>query len=116
MKQVLRQELLPQIDNAVKQVYFYGAGCANEAVEQTVVQVLQAVFPEATLEVRSDLWAAARALMRTRAGRRLHSGNGSQLLPVLMVRKLPTTFRRWATSWATKAVGLTWAKNCSIAI
>lgn len=62
IEQVLRHELLPQVDSAVKQVYFYGAGCANEAVEQTVAQVLQVVFPEATLEVRSDLWAAARAL------------------------------------------------------
>ena len=62
IEQVLRQELLPQIDSAVEQVYFYGAGCANEAVERSVAQMLQAVFSEATLEVRSDLWAAARAL------------------------------------------------------
>ena len=77
MEQVLRQELRPQVDSKVKQVYFYGAGCANEAAEQTVVQALQSVFPEAALEVRSDLWAAARALCGHESGIACILGTGA---------------------------------------
>ncbi len=60
--QLLREELLPQMRLPVAQVYFYGAGCATEAVSQQVQRAIAQVFPEAAIEVYSDLFAAARAL------------------------------------------------------
>ena len=62
MAQVLNQELLPQLTVPVEQVFFYGAGCANPTVNQTAAGALKSVFPQADLEVASDLLAAARAL------------------------------------------------------
>ncbi|MGB3849497.1 MAG: N-acetylglucosamine kinase [Tunicatimonas sp.] len=60
--QVLDQKLLPQLIVPVEQVWFYGSGCANPAANQTAAGALKSVFPQAEIEVASDLLAAARAL------------------------------------------------------
>ncbi len=60
--QVLDQKLLPQLTVSIEQVFFYGAGCANPTANQTAAEALKSVFPQAEIEVASDLLAAARAL------------------------------------------------------
>ncbi|MGB3780568.1 MAG: N-acetylglucosamine kinase, partial [Tunicatimonas sp.] len=57
MAEVLDQELLPQLTVPVEQVFFYGAGCANPTVNQTAVQALRNTFPDAQVQVESDLLA-----------------------------------------------------------
>ena len=60
--EILSRELMPQLAVPVEQVFFYGAGCANEAISQTVERALQTAFPSAEIHVHSDLLAAAHAL------------------------------------------------------
>ncbi len=60
--QVLDQELLPQLTVSVEQVFFYGAGCANPTANETTGQALRSTFPDAQVQVESDLLAAARSL------------------------------------------------------
>ena len=59
---ILQEKLLPQLTTPIERIFFYGAGCANETISQTVVQALQQVFPQAEPQVYSDLLAAAHAL------------------------------------------------------
>ena len=60
--EVLTEALLPQLTVPIEQIFFYGAGCANETISRTVTQALQQVFPSAEIRVHSDLLAAAHAL------------------------------------------------------
>lgn len=61
--QILNQEILPQLSEigSCIQIFFYGAGCREEGAER-VYQALQQTFQKATIEVRTDLLGAARAL------------------------------------------------------
>ncbi len=77
MAQVLDQELLPQLTVPVGQVFFYGAGCANPTVNQTAVQALKRTFPEAQVQVESDLLAAARSLCGHQPGIACILGTGA---------------------------------------
>ena len=74
---VLDQELLPQLAAPVEQVFFYGAGCANPTVNQTAVQALKSTFPNAQVQVASDLLAAARSLCGHQAGIACILGTGA---------------------------------------
>lgn len=59
----LRLEVLPEIAAAgVEQVFFYGAGCGRMESAGIVQQGLQIIFPDAAIEVQSDLLGAARAM------------------------------------------------------
>lgn len=52
----------------VSEIYFYGAGC-SEAKSSIVVDALRTVFPNAiTIEVKSDLLAAARSVLGREEG------------------------------------------------
>ena len=59
---ILSESLLPQLTVPIERVFFYGAGCANEVIRQTVARALQQPFPSAEVQVYSDLLAAAHAL------------------------------------------------------
>lgn len=61
--QILRSELLPQIDvNDVNEIYFYGSGVRPE-LEPVMEHLLREVFPKAeTIEAHSDMLGAARAV------------------------------------------------------
>lgn len=75
---VVRGQLLPQIEGvAVSEIYFYGAGCAFPEKIAVVSGVLSRIFPEATVEVGSDLLAASRALCGREAGIACIMGTGS---------------------------------------
>lgn len=53
---------------AVLQIDFFGAGCATEASIGRVRHWLQAFFPQAQLQIRSDLWAAVLSCTQGEAG------------------------------------------------
>lgn len=77
--ETLRREALPHIDpDQVQQIFFYGAGCADAITSLPVTNALATLFPAAqTIEVNSDLLAAARALCGREAGIACILGTGA---------------------------------------
>lgn len=75
---VLTEELLPQLKDAesITHIHFYGAGCTPE--KSTIVkEKLHALFPDATIDVQSDLLGAARSLCGKEKGIACILGTGS---------------------------------------
>lgn len=81
MRGRIAQELMPEIAayaSEIKEIYFYGAGCISAEVCGNVASALRANIPSAaTIEVYSDLLAAARALCGNEAGIACIMGTGS---------------------------------------
>ena len=76
--QEIDSALMPRVGTyAVRSVFFYGAGCAFPEQIETVRGVLAVRFPEARIEVGSDMMAAARALCGRRPGIACILGTGS---------------------------------------
>ncbi|MBO4943553.1 MAG: ATPase [Muribaculaceae bacterium] len=77
----INSELLPELGPLASQVtsiFFYGAGCISPQVCGNVASALKANFPSATtIEVYSDLVAAARALCGREQGIACILGTGS---------------------------------------
>jgi glucosamine kinase len=74
----LEEVLVPQINDPVKEIYFYGAGCANEEKCSIVKVALKKAFPDVeTIEVTTDLYAAARALCNSEPGIACILGTGA---------------------------------------
>lgn len=75
----LASELMPQLGNEpVESVFFYGAGCLAEEVCANVRRAISQNIPSAvTIEVDTDLLAAARALCGHEAGIACIMGTGS---------------------------------------
>lgn len=77
MEELLKRSLLPEIkDYAIESICFYGAGCAspekNRIVRNSIYKQIQA-----TIEVQSDLFGAARALCGRDPGIACILGTGS---------------------------------------
>jgi len=79
LSQRIRQELMPELDGlTIDSVHYYGAGCINAAVCSAVERAIRANIPDAvTVEVNTDLLAAARALCGDRPGIACILGTGS---------------------------------------
>lgn len=79
--EILENELLPQVEGvdlkSVSQVFFYGAGCATEAICNEMCRILSVKFTDAAIEVDSDLVGAARALCQRSEGIACILGTGS---------------------------------------
>ena len=77
--ETLHREVLPHLSpNEVRQIFFYGAGCADAVTSLPVTNALAALFPSAeTVEVNSDLLAAARALCGREPGIACILGTGA---------------------------------------
>lgn len=75
--QGLRTEVIPNVGGPVQEVYFYGAGCADETTSRPAHDALAVAFPAATIAVHSDLLAAARGLCGHEAGIACILGTGS---------------------------------------
>ena len=75
---VVAEELVPQLpaDCQPAEIFFYGAGCM-QPYSQTVHNVLQQIFPQASIQVESDLLGAARALCGCRPGIACILGTGA---------------------------------------
>lgn len=77
IENTLRTQLLPQLQQTITEVYFYGAGCASAEKNDIVKQALQAVFGDIKMEIASDLLAAARGLCWHQSGIACIMGTGS---------------------------------------
>lgn len=69
-------ELLKDL-GSVKEIYFYGAGCANAEKNLIVETALRCYYPDATIEIYSDLLASARAACGREEGIAAIMGTGS---------------------------------------
>lgn len=78
IQHILTHELLPQLpkETSLSTIYFYGAGCTPEKSVQ-LQKIFQQAFPQATIEISSDLLGAARALCGNQAGIACILGTGS---------------------------------------
>lgn len=74
---LLEKEVFPQVSGVPETIFFYGAGCADEASGRPVAESLAERFPSARVEVASDLLAAARSLCQREAGIACILGTGS---------------------------------------
>ena len=75
----LTQELFPRLEvekEAIRSVYFYGAGCAFDKVE-VVKGAIESLMNVSVVEVYSDLLAAARGVCGRQAGIACVLGTGS---------------------------------------
>lgn len=63
--------------STVSTIYFYGSGCSTSANKQIISKGLNAIFPDATIEVYHDLDGAARSLCKTNEGIACILGTGS---------------------------------------
>lgn len=79
IRERIADELLPEFEGyPVEEVYFYGAGCISPEVCGNVANAIRTNFPDATtVEVHTDLLAAARALFGHEAGIACILGTGS---------------------------------------
>jgi len=73
----LEQVLIPEITGEVTAVIFYGAGIINSVKGSGIRKFLHDLFPQAQLEIYSDLLAAARATLGTKKGIACILGTGS---------------------------------------
>ena len=75
---ILSEELLPQVGEpaTVTEIHFYGAGCTTEK-SILVKEALQVLFPDALIDVQSDLLGAARSLCGKEPGIACILGTGS---------------------------------------
>lgn len=75
---LLRKELHIQINNtAIDHIYYYGTGCANPQNARSLKTALERVFPDAELQVDTDLMAAARSTCLHEKGVACILGTGS---------------------------------------
>lgn len=78
---IISDELLSEADGIiptdVNGVFYYGAGCATPSICEEVHTILQTYFPDANIEVESDMLGAARALCGHREGIACILGTGS---------------------------------------
>lgn len=63
--------------NNVQQLFFYGAGCANEEKCNNLKLVFNQIFKQAAVEVESDMLGTARALLSNKNGIAAILGTGS---------------------------------------
>lgn len=74
----LRKNLLPQITGIVTEVFYYGTGITNDEKASVITSAIRSVFTDIqTIEVHSDMLAAARALCGREAGIACILGTGS---------------------------------------
>ncbi len=77
IENILRTQLLPNISENITEVYFYGAGCANEEKNNIVKRALEKAFDNIKVEVASDLLGAARGICGHKNGIACILGTGS---------------------------------------
>jgi glucosamine kinase len=74
----IRKEVLPFVNtHKITEVWFYGAGCAGAPMEKKVREAILMVFPDASVNVSTDLMGAARSLLGSRSGFICMLGTGS---------------------------------------
>lgn len=76
IKTIVSKEVLPVAGSDVERIWFYGAGVVGE-MKDTLVEILQKIFPKAEVTVESDMLAACRALFGGGKGIACILGTGS---------------------------------------
>lgn len=76
LRDLQTKEML-NLNGAIKEVYFYGAGCTAEKNKASVRRVINAIIGDATVEVDYDLIAAAKATCGHKPGIACILGTGS---------------------------------------
>lgn len=64
-------------DPQVEELYFYGAGCASESINNRLLGILSQTFEKAKIQIASDMLCAARALFGRKPGIACIIGTGS---------------------------------------
>jgi len=77
IREVVNHNLLPELDQAISKVYFYGAGCDSDAKNAIVNEALDSSFSDANIQVYHDLLGAARACFLREPGIACILGTGS---------------------------------------
>ena len=74
----MHTELCSKLKNiSVEKIYCYGTGCANPENVKSIKKALRKVFPQANIDVNTDLMAAARAVCGHEKGIACILGTGS---------------------------------------
>lgn len=63
--------------DSIRQIFFYGAGCATDDKKQIIKDALLDIFPNANCEINSDVLAAARSVCGREKGIACIIGTGS---------------------------------------
>jgi glucosamine kinase len=75
---IVSEQVLDNLNkDEIYEVWFYGAGCAGEAMGKRVENAIRKAIPAATISVLSDLTGAARGLLGRSAGYVCMIGTGS---------------------------------------
>lgn len=75
--QELKDTITPELRHNVKEIFFYGAGVADQENGNILKEVLSRLFPGAKTETYSDVLGASRALFGNNAGIACTLGTGS---------------------------------------
>ena len=91
IRQTIADELVPEIkEYEIDSVYYYGAGCLFDDICANVRRAIAANIPSAkTIEVDTDLLAAARALCGKNPGIACIMGTGKLLVGDVLKNQLP---------------------------
>jgi N-acetylglucosamine kinase-like BadF-type ATPase len=75
---ILTKELLPKLGSTtINQVHFYGTGLSNNYNVSIIKKAFKKLFPQTSIDVQTDLLAAARALCQHQKGMACILGTGS---------------------------------------
>ena len=74
---ILGENVLPHMQQTPDEIHFYGAGCAAEENKQEMLSCFKHFFPDAQIEIETDLLGAARALLNDQKGVVAILGTGS---------------------------------------
>lgn len=75
----LLQHLAPATVPSVDRIFFYGSGIINEEKADIIRHALRRLYPDAIIELYSDVVAASRSLFGTRRGMACILGTGSNV-------------------------------------
>lgn len=105
----LQEQLPAKLDKAaIEAVFFYGAGCSNAENQEIMAAALRNQFPKATIQVQSDLIAAARATAGVDAGICCILGTGTNSCVYngnFIVEKVPSLGFVLADEGSGKSIG-----------
>ncbi len=76
---ILQQELAKYIPQKIDEVYFYGTGLGHAGNKRVVTTVLKNFFSTSSVEVQTDILAAARAVCKKEKGLAAILGTGSSV-------------------------------------
>ena len=78
MENIIKTEVLPVLKKTlIDEIYYYGTGCTSPVNARMVKKALKRIFPEAAVNIDSDITGAAKALCGNEKGIACILGTGS---------------------------------------